>query len=193
VTLTATVTAVSPESTTPVGTVTFKDGRATLGTADLNGAGVATLIFTPAEGKYDLTANFVDDSDYFKNSKSARLRLDVQALPTVQFSSDAANVSQTAGTVTLTVRRVGSMLGPVSVGFASADGTAIAGTDYSTVSAPPLPPLSWGAGDGTHRTITVPITNRGVAVPDRKFTVTLTAPSGATLGAIPTATITIHK
>jgi len=102
-------------------------------------------------------------------------------------------VSQTADAVTLPVKRVGSVLGPVSVGFASADGTAIAGTDYSTVSAPPLPPLSWGAGDGTLRTIAVPITNSGVAVPDRKFTVTLAAPSGATLGAVPTATITIHK
>jgi uncharacterized delta-60 repeat protein len=85
VTLTATVTATSPAATTPVGTVTFKDGRATLGTAELNSAGVATLIFTPAEGKYDLTASFVDDSDYFKNSKSARLRLDVRPLPAVQF------------------------------------------------------------------------------------------------------------
>ncbi len=44
VTFTATVTAVSPGSGTPTGTVTFKDSGTPIGTGTLNGSGVATFI-----------------------------------------------------------------------------------------------------------------------------------------------------
>ena len=50
VTFTATVTVVSPGTGTPSGTVTFKDGMATLGTGTLNGAGVATFTTAGAGG-----------------------------------------------------------------------------------------------------------------------------------------------
>jgi hypothetical protein len=102
--------------------------------------------------------------------------------------TNAVKVSQTVGTIALAVRRVGSTIGPVSVMFATADGTAIGGTDYVAVAGT----LSWGAGDGTSRTIAVPIVNRGGTVPDRAFVVSLTAPGGATLGTPSTETVTIH-
>jgi len=55
-TLTATVTASA--CTTPAGTVSFYNGAALLGTASLNGSGVATLGLNPAAGNYSLTASY---------------------------------------------------------------------------------------------------------------------------------------
>ena len=111
------------------------------------------------------------------------------ALPTLKFSINKLTVSQTVGTVTLTVQRVGSTLGAVAVAFATTNGTAIAGTDYTAVGST----LNWAAGDGTTRTISVPIINRGVVVADRKFTLSLSPPTGATLANPSTVTITIHN
>ena len=190
VTLTATVTATSAGATTPFGNVTFKDGGTALGTASLNGVGVATKVVTLPAGTYNnITANFVGDADYFTNSKSPPLSLAVQALPTLKFSRSSEKVSQAVGAVTLTVQRAGSTLGPVAVSYATADGTAIAGTDYTAVGGP----LNWAAGDATSRTISVPIINRGGNLADRKFTVNLSAPTGATLTNPSTVTITIHN
>lgn len=57
VTFTATVTAVSPGSGTPSGLVTFKEGAAIVGTASLNGSGVATLdVITLGVGSHNITA-----------------------------------------------------------------------------------------------------------------------------------------
>jgi sugar lactone lactonase YvrE len=55
-TLTATVTQAS--GGTPAGTVTFNNGTVSLGSATLNGSGVATLTFTPAVGNYSVTASY---------------------------------------------------------------------------------------------------------------------------------------
>jgi chitinase len=106
----------------------------------------------------------------------------------VQFTKDALKVSQVVGTVALTVQRVGSTLGTVTVAYATANGTATAPADYGAVSGT----LNCAAGDSTDRAVSIPIVNRGVVTPDRSFSVTLSAPLGATLGTS-VATITIHK
>ena len=60
-TLTATVTPASGAA--PSGTVTFYNGAASLGTANLNGSGVATLQLTPAVGSYSFTASYAGSAD----------------------------------------------------------------------------------------------------------------------------------
>ena len=63
VTFTATVTATAPASGTPTGTVTFKDGAATLGTGTLSG-GVATFaISSLAIGNHTITAVYGGDTN----------------------------------------------------------------------------------------------------------------------------------
>jgi Calx-beta domain/Tectonin domain/Fibronectin type III domain len=65
---------------------------------------------------------------------------------------------------------------PVTVHYSTHDGSAKAGTDYSAVSGT----LTFPPGE-TAQNITVPILNRTAAAAARSFSVTLTAPSSATV------------
>src|SRR5204863_7876973 len=73
----------------------------------------------------------------------------------------------------------------VTVHSATANGTAVSGTDYTATSGT----LTFGPGQ-TAQNITVPILGRAGAAPTRKFTVVLSTPVNATL-VQKTATITI--
>jgi Bacterial Ig-like domain (group 3)/Autotransporter beta-domain len=65
VTFTATVSVVPPESGTPTGTVTFKDGATVLGTGTLNGSGQAQFsISTLAAGGHSITATYAGDTKF---------------------------------------------------------------------------------------------------------------------------------
>lgn len=75
---------------------------------------------------------------------------------------------------------------PATVQYATSDGTATAGSDYTAVTGT----LTIPAGQSTH-TLAVPIKGDAVTEADETFTVTLSNPVGATLGAPSTATGTI--
>jgi large repetitive protein len=75
---------------------------------------------------------------------------------------------------------------PVTVQYASADGTATAGSDYTASSGT----LTFAPGVLT-QTIAVPVAGDNIVEANETFTITLSAPNGATLGtAIGTGTIT---
>src|SRR6185437_10886906 len=61
----------------------------------------------------------------------------------IAFSGAQYSVTQTQGSVTVLVRRSGDASQAASVAFWSANGTAVAGRDYTAVSGR----LSWRAGD----------------------------------------------
>ncbi len=108
---------------------------------------------------------------------------------TIRFTSASASVSESAATVTLIAERVSGSSGAVSVGFATANGSALAGSDYQATNGT----LSWGNGDSADKTIQVPIVGDTIEEPAETFTATLSAPSGgATLGSPATATVTIN-
>jgi len=65
----------------------------------------------------------------------------------------------------------------VTVSYATHDGSALAGTDYTTTSGK----LTFGPGQ-TEKNITVPILDRSGAAPSRSFTVALSKPANATIG-----------
>ena len=114
--------------------------------------------------------------------------VDVTTMPGV-LAIDPATVSvnENAGTVTLTVNRTGGSDGIVSVGFETFDGTALAGSDYTTTSGS----VTFANGQ-TSTTITVPILNDAIPESNEDFTVTLIGPGGgATLGTPTTTTVTI--
>lgn len=102
-------------------------------------------------------------------------------------TSDAQDVVESAGNAIVTVSRGNGGSGAATVSYATANGTAIAGTDYTAKSGI----LSWTAGDARPKTISIPITNRSGAQASRAFTVSLSSPTGATLGAPTAQTITI--
>ena len=93
----------------------------------------------------------------------------------LSFSAAAGNVNENAGSVTLIVNRTGSGAGAVGVTYATEDGTALAGTDYTAATGT----LSWADGDLTPRTITVPVANRQINDGStRTFDVALSFPTG---------------
>jgi len=188
VTLHVKVSAVSPGKGVPTGAVQFMEGATVLATGTLDAGGNAT--FATADLPLDthpIVAIYAGDGNY-AGSTSATFNQDIVALPVLQFSASAVAVDEAAGTVTLTVVHSGSALGPVTVAYASADGTATAPGDYVAVGGT----LSWAAGDGANQTIVVPIVADAIPEPAKKFTVTLGAPTGATLGTRATVTVTIR-
>jgi hypothetical protein len=92
ITLTATVTP-SAGSGLATGTVTFKDGAATIGSATLNWAGQATLsIATLAGGTHTITAIYGGNSN-FKDSTSSALTQTVNPAATTIGVTSSANPS----------------------------------------------------------------------------------------------------
>ena len=99
---------------------------------------------------------------------------------TIGVASATASVMQSAGAVAVAINRSGGTSGNVSVNYATADGTAVAGTDYTKT----VGSLVWSDGDATSRTVTVPVTTAPAFGGTRTFTLGLSGTlNGATIGA----------
>jgi hypothetical protein len=105
----------------------------------------------------------------------------------LSFHRATYSVDEDHGNVTLQVDRTGSADMPASVGFATADGTATAGSDYEETQGT----LMWGANDTAPKFITVPIIVNGMTEADEKFTVTLSGGADAAVGTPTVAVVTI--
>ena len=106
----------------------------------------------------------------------------------LQFSASSYTVAQAAGTMTVTVDRTVGSSGAVSVAYATANGTAIAGTDFTASNGT----LNWASGDSTPKTFTVAISNATPFSGSKSFTVALSNPTtGVTLGSPSSASISI--
>jgi hypothetical protein len=101
----------------------------------------------------------------------------------VSFQPVSYTVGEGAGNVTLLVQRIGSIASAASVRYASVVGTgaaaATAGEDFTAVSGT----LSWAAGDGSTKTIVVPIIDDALAEQTETFSVLLSNAVGTTIGA----------
>jgi hypothetical protein len=78
------------------------------------------------------------------------------------------------GAAVITVERSHGEAGSVSVHYATANGTATAGQDYSAVSGT----LTWGNGDESRKTITIPILNDAKSEGSETVLLTLSNPTG---------------
>ena len=107
----------------------------------------------------------------------------------IQFSASAYRVEEEQGQAVITVRRVGSGSGAVSVNYTTGTGgTATAGDDYVPTSGT----LNWADGDRSPKTFTVRLGQDAPGEPDETVILTLSSPGGgATLGMPSTATLTI--
>jgi hypothetical protein len=107
---------------------------------------------------------------------------------TVQLSAATFSVGESGPTATITATRSGGSSGGCGVSYATANGTAIAGSDYTAVSGT----LAWADGDTSNKSFTVPIANDLLDEADETFAVTLSAPTGvAALGTPNGGTVTI--
>jgi hypothetical protein len=103
-------------------------------------------------------------------------------------SSTAYRLGEAGGTVKITVQRVGGSLGgPVTIHYATSDGTATAGSDYTAASGL----LAFGPGEA-RKSITVHVTSDSAHEGDETFTLKLSnAGGGASIGSATSATVTI--
>jgi hypothetical protein len=90
---------------------------------------------------------------------------------------------------TIAVSRTGGSTGPVSVDFSTADGSALAGTDYTAS----YGTLTWADGDTSSKSITVPLLSNATIGPSKSLTVTLSNPLYATIGSAAVNTTTIAE
>jgi hypothetical protein len=128
----------------------------------------------------------VDEADTLVEGNEANNGLTVQIslhagfMPTyVGFANVASQVSEGAVSVMeVAVDRVGSTTGTATVNFATSNGSALAGSDYTATSGT----LSFGPGE-TRKGIFVQILSDGVPEGGETFSITLSTPSaGASLG-----------
>ena len=90
--------------------------------------------------------------------------------------------------MTMTVNRTGGSRGAVSVAYATSNGTAIAGTDFTAAAGT----LQWASGDATSKSFSVAISNASPYTGSKAFTVALSGETGgATLSSPSSATVTI--
>jgi hypothetical protein len=105
----------------------------------------------------------------------------------LQFSPTGYSVAENAGSASITVSRSGGDSGTLSIHYATSNGSAVAGADYTAVSGT----LTFGPGESS-QTFTVPIIDDTVPDPNETVNLTLSSPTGsATLGAPSTAVLTI--
>jgi hypothetical protein len=129
-----------------------------------------------------------DGADVGPNSAAIIALADDGASGPLQLTSATYNVNEGDGLATVTVTRSGGSLGgPVSVDYATADGSAVAGSDYDATGGT----LTFGPGESS-KSFTVPITSDSVHEDAETFQVMLSnAGGGASLGSPAGATVTI--
>jgi hypothetical protein len=111
----------------------------------------------------------------------------VATVATVALATTSYTVAQTATALTVTAARTGSATGAVSVAYATANGTAVAGTNYTATSGT----LQWASGEMAAKSFTIPTRSTVAFTGTKNFTIKLAAPSGAALGTPSAATATL--
>ncbi|HLL15811.1 MAG TPA: Calx-beta domain-containing protein [Pyrinomonadaceae bacterium] len=165
---------------TVVGGGTFAAGSSRTVTATAN-SGYSFLNWTENGSVVSSSASYT-----FSLNSNRNLVANFAISPsTVQFSQTSYRASEAVGNVLIAVTRTGG--GVINIGFATGNGTAVAGTDYTAVSGQ----LTFAASE-TQKTISIPIIDDTAVENDETLTVTLSNPGGgATIGSISSTTITI--
>jgi hypothetical protein len=112
----------------------------------------------------------------------------VGVIAAISFSSAGYSAVEGAGSAQVTIKRMGDTTGSNSVTFRTANGTATAGSDYTSVSRT----VSFSAGESS-KTISIPIREDTLAEGSETVQLSLSNPSsGASLGSPSAAALTIQ-
>jgi hypothetical protein len=163
-----------------------------------------TLSFAEGENSKTFTITILDDT-LFESNEGLNLQLsnpsaadlasqstavltinDDDSQPSVQFSSATYRQDENGTFATITIVRSGGSNSGVSVQYATSNGSATSGADYSSASGT----ISFGAGE-TEKTFTVAISEDSLFEGNETIQLTLSNAVGASLGAIATAELTI--
>ena len=193
--------AASVAYTAAAGTAGSADFTAVSGTLDWQDGDAADRVF-----QVPITDDALDDNDEtvalrLNDATGATLGQPATATLTIvddddpppppQLALDAGSyqVDEAAGTLTVTVRRIGDSSAAARAQLRTASGTAVAGSDFTAVDAT----LDWQAGDATPRTVRIAITDDILFEAGEAFTVQLQVLSGGTLSGPGTATVTLNS
>ena len=175
--------------------VSTSDGTATAGGDYVAFSGNLTLSASATTVTFDVTLlnDFIIESDEtFSATITAEQNATVSGgTATATISNDDSSLaiaettagSENPGSGTFTVTRTGFLDSTVTVQFSTADGNAIAGSDYTAASGT----LTFGAGVST-QTITVPVLADQLFEGTERFTVSL----GTVTGEVSTATSSVQ-
>ncbi|MCP2671226.1 choice-of-anchor D domain-containing protein, partial [Maricaulaceae bacterium EIL42A08] len=179
----------APAATTTVDFAT-SDGTAEAGSDYTANSG--TVTFVAGETSQTISVAITDDTADEPTPETFTVTLSNPANATIadgsatgsindndnapEISIADASVAENGGTVDFAVTLSNPSASAITVDFATADGTAIAGSDYVTTSGT----LTFNPGD-TADTITVTITDDGVVEPSETFTVDLSGATNSTI------------
>jgi hypothetical protein len=105
----------------------------------------------------------------------------------VSVAAPSYTVAQNAGHVTISVNRTGGAAGAAVVFYATANKTAIAGTDYT----PEHGMLSWGNGDAAPKSFSIPISNAKPFTGTKALAIAIAHGENVVLGSSTSAIVTI--
>ncbi|CAN5351615.1 hypothetical protein BH24PSE2_BH24PSE2_19760 [soil metagenome] len=106
----------------------------------------------------------------------------------IAMAQDSVLVDETRGKALVTVHRLGSVTGGVSIAYRTADDTASAGSDYAQIADGSF---SWPDGDATPRVIEIDLIDDDSVESSERFTVSLSSASGGSLGSRISTSVTI--
>ena len=163
----------------------------TIAQGDSSGAiSIATTDDDTYEGDHYFTLT-LDSTNAFNISDTAGSSTgtitDVADAPSFAFSAASTDALEGDGTVTLSVAKTGKTLVAATVSYATTDGTATGGSDFTAIASTNL---SFAVAD-TSKDITVSLTNDSNDEPSEAFTVDLTAGAHAQLGTANSHTVNI--
>jgi uncharacterized delta-60 repeat protein len=161
------------------------NANATHGTVTFNSDG--SFVYVPQSGYAGSDSFTYRASDGVLNGNITTVFLTVNSGGTVQFSSTAYSRNEDGGSATITVIRIGGSSGQTTVDYATSDGTAIAGNDYTATSGT----LTMANGVPS-ATFVVPLTADSVNEPNETVNLTLSNVTGTgALGSQNKAVLTI--
>ena len=103
------------------------------------------------------------------------------------FSSPAFSVTENGRVATITAKRVGGVVGAVGISYATSNGTAIVGTDYTNS----VGLLTWADGDGADKSFQVGITDNLVTNANKTVLLSLFNVTGNAIALQTNGTLTI--
>ena len=156
-----------------------------------HGGGTETLLLATGSPAIDAGDDTLTGTDQRGLPRLIGSHVDIGAVeapssdvPTVSFLTTASSVTESSGSVTLTVRRAGYTASAVSVNYRTIEGLS---ADYTAVSGT----LNFAAGE-TEKTFAISIVNDTETEGDETFQVSLSSPSpGSVLGAFSVHVVTI--
>ena len=167
--------------------VTWSSSQGGSGTATLTDSTWSLSNITLVSGTNTITVTATDNSN---NSSTDTLTVTYTPAQTgtIAFSQAAYSRSEGYTSATITVTRTGGSDGAASIQHSTSDGTATAGSDYTSSSST----LNWADGVLANKTLTVPIISDTIDEENETVNLTLTNATGATLGIISSTVLTIN-